>query len=63
MLCAEKLLKYLIGVGSEYLNVSCEVWLYSTTSKTLMLSSEIDAGDTAVNICSSGLALDTAPLK
>lgn len=28
-----------------------------------MLSSKIDAGQAAANVCSSSLALDTAPLK
>lgn len=55
--------KKFIGVGSEAFNVSCKVWLYSTTSRTLTLSSKIDAGGAAVNVCSDSLALDTAPLK
>lgn len=50
-------------MGSEAFNVSCKVWLYSTTSRTLALSSKIGAGGAAVNVCRDALALDTAPLK
>lgn len=50
-------------MGSEAFNLPCEVWLCSATSRSCMLSSKIDAGCAAVNVCSSSLALDTAPLK